>query len=231
MLNLSKDESRLYNFVLEIINEVMDNYGYDYEIGNNQSNRYYTCNIESIKVYNKNKSILEKAELISLGYYLFKRIGLDDIEVSISKNKDICNLLDILEVEYLSNIDNTNLTWNYVINDNILGHGNDNEFNIDINSLLKVLMEYINKDALKRKLDVNILATSEEEKYQALKIAQGIRLNNINVLINSDSASKFAILLNEDDLNKGIITLKDNTLNEEIKLNDSEVIDYLLGNI
>lgn len=231
MLNLNKDESRLYNFVLEIINEVMDNYGYDYVIGDNQSNKYYTSNIENIKVYNKNKDILEKAELISLGYYLFKRIGLDDIEVSICKDKDICNLLDILEVEYLSNIDNPNLTWKYLIDDDILGQGNDNEFKIDIKNLLKVLMININKDALKRKLDVNILAKSEEEKYHALKIAQEIRLNNINALINSDEASKFTISLDEDNLNKGIITLKDNALKEEIKLDESEVIDYLLGNI
>lgn len=231
MLNLSKDESRLYNFAFEVINEVMDNYGYDYVIGKSSENKYYTSNMEVINVTNKNDNILEKVELISLGYYLFKRLGLEDIEVSIKKDENICNMLDILEVEYLSNIDASNMTWKYICDDDVIGSGSNNNFTIDVKKLLDVLMDNINKDALRRKLDVNIIGNSEEEAYHALKIAQDLRLNNINTEINSKYNSKFNINLLDDELKKGIITIKDNALDEEIKIDESEVIDYLLGNI
>lgn len=231
MLNLSKDESRLYNFVMEVINEVMDNYGYDYVIGKSNDNKYYTSNMENIEVYNKNDDTLEISELISLGFYLFKRLGLEDIEVSIKKDENICNMLDILEVEYLSNINASNITWKYIYEDDVIGSGSNNNFTIDVKKLLEVLMNNINKDALRRKLDINILCNSEEERYHALKIAQDLRLNNINTEINSKYNSKFNINLNEDELKKGIISVKDNALGEEIKIDESEVVDYLLGNI
>ena len=89
MISLSKDEARLYNYMMEVIDQVMDNYGYDYVIGKNISKKYYTNNLENINVFNECDSILEKAELISLGYYLFKRLGLEDVELSINKNDEL----------------------------------------------------------------------------------------------------------------------------------------------
>lgn len=231
MLKLSKDESRLYNFAFEVINEVMDNYGYDYVIGESNDNKYYTSNMEEINVINKNNNTLEVSELISLGYYLFKRLSLENIEVSINKDDEICNVLNILEVEYLSNIDSKNTTWKYIYDDDVIGSGSNNAFTIDVKKLLEVLINNINKDALIRKLDVNIIGNSEEEEYHALKIAQDLRLNNINTEINSKYNSKFNINLSDDELKKGIISIKDNALGEEIKIDESEIVDYLLGNI
>ena len=231
MLNLSKDESRLYNFAFEVINEVMDNYGYDYVIGESNDNKYYTSNMEEINVINKNNNTLEVSELISLGFYLFKRLGLDDIEVSINKDDEICNMLNTLEVEYLSNINSKSVTWKYIYDDDVIGKGSNNNFTIDVKKLLEVLMNNINKDALRRKLDVNILCNSEEEACHALKIAQDLRLNNINTEVNSKYNSKFNINLMEDELKKGIISVKDNALDEEIKIDESDIVDYLLGNI
>ena len=231
MLKLSKDESRLYNFAFEVINEVMDNYGYDYVIGESNDNKYYTSNMEEINVINKNNNTLEVSELISLGYYLFKRLGLENIEVSINKDDEICNVLNILEVEYLSNIDSKNTTWKYIYDDDVIGSGSNNAFTIDVKKLLEVLINNINKDALIRKLDVNIIGNSEEEEYHALKIAQDLRLNNINTEINSKYNSKFNINLSDDELKKGIISIKDNALGEEIKIDESEIVDYLLENI
>lgn len=231
MVNLNKDEARLYNFVIEIINQVMDNYGYDYVMGENVGNKYYSNNLESISVFNKNDDLLEKCELISLGYYLFKRLGLEDIELTINKNDEICNLLDILDIEYLNNIDGDKLNWNYVYDDEIIGIGSNNSFKIDIKKMLSILMNNVNKDALKRVVDVNIKANSEEENYHALKIAQNLRLNNVNTLINSDIVSKFDVILNEENLKKGIISVKDNHVDNEIMLDEAEIVDYLLGNI
>lgn len=231
MISLSKDEARLYNYMMEVIDQVMDNYGYDYVIGKNISKKYYTNNLENINVFNECDSILEKAELISLGYYLFKRLGLEDVELSINKNDELCNLLDILDIEYLSNIDSDKLKWNYIYDDEIIGTGSLNNFKVDIKKLLSVLMNNINKDALNRVIDVNIIGNSEEESYHALKIAQDLRLNNINTLINGEYNSKFNVILHEEDLKKGIVSIRDNHLEEEIKIDEAEITEYLLGNI
>lgn len=231
MISLSKDEARLYNYMMEVIDQVMDNYGYDYVMGKNISKKYYTNNLENINVFNECDSILEKAELISLGYYLFKRLGLEDVELSINKNDELCNLLDILDIEYLSNIDSDKLKWNYIYDDEIIGTGSLNGFKVDIKKLLSVLMNNINKDALNRVIDVNIIGNSEEESYHALKIAQDLRLNNINTLINGEYNSKFNVILHEEDLKKGIVSIRDNHLEEEIKIDEAEITDYLLGNI
>ena len=231
MISLSKNEARLYNYMMEVINQVMDNYGYDFIMGKNTNKKYYTNNLENINVFNKDDNLLEKAELISLGYYLFKRLGLEDIELSINKNDELCNLLDILDIEYLSNIDGDKLNWNYVYDDEIIGTGSDNSFKVDIKKLINVLMNNINKDALNRVIDVNVVCNSEEENYHALKIAQDLRLNNINTLINGEYNSKFNVILHEEDLQKGIVSIKDNHLDEEIKIDEAEITDYLLGNI
>ena len=231
MISLSKDEARLYNYMMEVINQVMDNYGYDYVMGKNINKKYYTNNLENINVFNEDDNLLEKAELISLGYYLFKRLGLEDVELSINKNDELCNLLDILDIEYLSNIDGDKLNWNYVYDDEIIGTGSDNSFKVDIKKLINVLMNNINKDDLNRVIDVNVVCNSEEENYHALKIAQDLRLNNINTLINGEYNSKFNVILHEEDLQKGIVSIKDNHLDEEIKIDEAEITDYLLGNI
>lgn len=231
MISLSKNEARLYNYMMEVINQVMDNYGYDFIMGKNANKKYYTNNLENIHVFNEDDNLLEKAELISLGYYLFKRLGLEDVELSINKNDELCNLLDILDIEYLSNIDGDKLNWNYVYDDEIIGTGSDNSFKVDIKKLINVLMNNINKDALNRVIDVNVVCNSEEENYHALKIAQDLRLNNINTLINGEYNSKFNVILHEEDLQKGIVSIKDNHLDEEIKIDEAEITDYLLGNI
>ena len=171
MISLSKDEARLYNYMMEVIDQVMDNYGYDYVIGKNISKKYYTNNLENIN--------------------LFKRLGLEDVELSINKNDELCNLLDILDIEYLSNIDSDKLKWNYIYDDEIIGTGSLNSFKVDIKKLLSVLM------------------------------------NNINGEYNS----KFNVILHEEDLKKGIVSIKDNHLEEEIKIDEAEITDYLLGNI
>ncbi len=231
MMNLNKDEARLYNFVIEIINQVMDNYGYDIVLGKEKSNKCYTSDFENIYVFNENDTIYDKAELISLGYYLFKRLGLEDIELSINKNDELCDLLDILDIEYLTNLNDNDLVWNYVFENVIIGSGSNNSFKLDIKKLINQLMKKINIDALQRIIDVNIKAVSEEELYHALKVAQDLRLNNINVLINKKNDSKFDILLKDEDLKKGIITVRDNHVNEEFKIDESEIVDYILGNI
>ena len=89
----------------------------------------------------------------------------------------------------------------------------------------------IRDNALDVNVDVCIIGVSEEESFNALKIAQDLRMNNINVVINEKVNSKFNILLDDENLNKGIITIKDNYTSEEINLDEADVIEYILGNI
>ena len=79
---------------------------------------------------------------------------------------------------------------------------------------------------------------------QAIILAQNLRLNNVITEINSNNLSlksqfkiadnlkaKFLVILNSDDLNKGLINVKDNATKEEIKIDESEIVDWILGNI
>ena len=64
-----------------------------------------------------------------------------------------------------------------------------------------------------------------------LKIAQELRMNNINVVLNEKVNSKFNINLDDETLSKGIVSIKDNYTNEEIKLDEADILEYVLGNI
>ena len=56
-------------------------------------------------------------------------------------------------------------------------------------------------------------------------------MNNINVVLNEKVNSKFNILLDDENLIKGIISIKDNYTEEVIKIDEADVLEYILGNI
>lgn len=235
-MTLSGKKTRLYNYLIEILNQHMDNYNYVFVIGKSDSNKYYTNNLEDIEIHVKNSDdLVSDVEAISLGYNLFKRFGLEDIELSISCNDEILNLLEVLEIYCVNNIESNELTWNYIYEDVIVGVGckNNNEINIKINieTLINEVMNIIRDNALDVNIDVIIIGISEEESYHALKIAQDLRMNNINVVLNEKVNSKFNILLDDENLIKGIISIKDNYTEEVIKIDEADVLEYILGNI
>lgn len=235
-MTLSGKKTRLYNYLIEILNQHMDNYNYVFVIGKSDSNKYYTNNLEDIEIHAKNSDdLVSDVEAISLGYNLFKRFGLEDIELSISCNDEILNLLEVLEIYCVNNIESNELTWNYIYEDVIMGVGckNNNEINIKINieTLINEVMNIIRDNALDVNIDVSIIGISEEESYHALKIAQDLRMNNINVVLNEKVNSKFNILLDDENLIKGIISIKDNYTEEVIKIDEADVLEYILGNI
>ena len=43
--------------------------------------------------------------------------------------------------------------------------------------------------------------------------------------------ARMLILLNSEDLQKGLITVKDNITKEETKIDENEIIDYMVSNI
>lgn len=230
-MKLNSKDGRLYNSIIEVINQVMDNYDYDFLVGCN-SNKYYTCDYENITVINNNDNIINIVEVISLGYYLFERLGLEDIELNINCNKEISNMLMNLDIDLISNESN-DLSFKYLVDDEVIASGVKNEgikINISAEKLINVISKRLISDALDKVIDVNINASGIEEEYHAIKIAQDLRLNNINVVINKTGA-KFDILLDENNLSLGILLVKDNRTNEEIKLDEAEIVDYMLGNI
>lgn len=231
MINLNSKNGRLYNSIIEVVNQVMDNYDYDFVIGSNMD-KYYTNDLENIEIVNKIDNIYNIVEVISLGYYLCVRLGLEDIELDINCNKEISDMLMNLDIELIYKESNE-LSFEMKIDDEVIGKGiNDNGINIkfSIEKLINVINKRLINNALDKVIDVNIVANSEEEKFHAVKIAQDLRLNNINVVINKDNA-KFDIVLDENNLNLGILNVKDNKTNEEIKLDEAEIVDYMLGNI
>lgn len=235
-MTLSGKKTRLYNYLIEILNQHMDNYNYVFVIGKSDSNKYYTNNLEDIEIHVKNSDdLVSDVEAISLGYNLFKRFGLENIELSISCNDEILNLLEVLEIYCVNNIESNELTWNYIYEDVIVGvgckHNNEISIKINIETLINEVMNIIRDNALDVNIDVSIIGISEEESYHALKIAQDLRMNNINVVLNEKVNSKFNILLDDENLIKGIISIKDNYTEEVIKIDEADVLEYILGNI
>lgn len=230
-MKLNSKDGRLYNSIIEVVNQVMDNYDYDFLVGCN-SDKYYTYDYENITVINNNDNIINIVESISLGYYLFERLGLEDIELNINCNKEISNMLMNLDIDLISS-ESDNLSFKYLVDDEVIASGVKNEgikINISVEKLINVISKRLISDALDKVIDVNINAFGIEEEYHAIKIAQDLRLNNINVVINKTGA-KFDILLDENNLSLGILLVKDNRTNEEIKLDEAEIVDYMLGNI
>lgn len=117
-------------------------------------------------------------------------------------------------------------------------------FAMGLERIILNIKENIDSKNLDQAVDVYIMSVNEEEKIHALQIAQYLRLNNIATEINSNNLSmksqfkvadslhaKFLIILNSEDLQKGLINIKDNATKEEIKIDESVVVDWLLGNI
>ena len=96
----------------------------------------------------------------------------------------------------------------------------------------------------KRPLDCYILYVNEEEKIKAIMLAQDLRISAVSVEYDTTGRSlksqfkeadrnhaRLLILLNSEDLQKGLITIKDNVTKEEKKIDENEIIDYIVSNI
>ena len=117
-------------------------------------------------------------------------------------------------------------------------------FAMGIERIILNIKENIEVKNLDQAVDVYIMSVSDEEKIRALEIAQYLRLNNVATEINSCNLSmksqfkiadrlqaKFLIILNNEDLQKGLVNIKDNATKKEIKVDEAEVVDWILGNI
>lgn len=118
------------------------------------------------------------------------------------------------------------------------------EWTANTEKVIKVL-KVINKDKeIYDTMDVYVIAKTEEERLTAIKLVQDLRWSDVKVEMDvldcdKDSQLKEAdklrarqlVLLNNDDLNKGLITIKDNLTKDEVKVDEMEVIDYIISNL
>ena len=117
-------------------------------------------------------------------------------------------------------------------------------FVFGIERIINELNNLISDNDLDKSIDAYILSLNDEENIHALTLAQDLRLNGLIVETNTNNLSMksqfkiadqlhatFLVILNSEDLQKGIITIKDNATKEEYKLDESEVVDWLIGNI
>ena len=97
---------------------------------------------------------------------------------------------------------------------------------------------------IKKEIEVYVMYVSEEEKLHAVDIVQSLRLNGVVVETNTLEKglkgqfkeadrlnAKLLVILNDEDLKKGLVNVKDNATKEETKVDISEVVDYIIGNL
>ncbi len=109
---------------------------------------------------------------------------------------------------------------------------------------LMIVLKKLRAEEIKNAIDVYVLAVNEEEKITALKLVQDLRWSEVKCEMDTLDRSlkaqfkqadrlgaRLLILLNSEELQKGIITVKDNLTHEETKVDESEILDYIISNM
>lgn len=113
-----------------------------------------------------------------------------------------------------------------------------------IDRLITILKE-INKDKeIDTSIDVYIMAVNKEERITAMRLAQDLRWCEVKVemdFLDKNLKAQFKaadrlkartlVILNSEELSKGIMTVKDNLTHEETKVDENEIIDYIISNL
>ena len=113
-----------------------------------------------------------------------------------------------------------------------------------IDRLIMVLKELNKEKELDRGVDVYVMAVNEEEKLTAMRLVQDLRWCEVkcdmDMLDRSLKAqfkqadrlnARILVILNNEDLQKGLITVKDNITKEESKIDENEILDYIISNL
>ena len=113
-----------------------------------------------------------------------------------------------------------------------------------IDRLIMVLKELNKEKELDRGVDVYVMAVNEEEKLTAMRLVQDLRWCEVkcdmDMLDRSLKAqfkqadrlnARILVILNSEDLQKGLITVKDNITKEESKIDENEILDYIISNL
>ena len=113
-----------------------------------------------------------------------------------------------------------------------------------IDRLIMVLKELNKEKELDRGVDVYVMAVNEEEKLTAMRLVQDLRWCEVkcdmDMLDRSLKAqfkqadrlnARILVILNSEDLQKGLITVKDNITKEESKIDENEILYYIISNL
>ena len=117
-------------------------------------------------------------------------------------------------------------------------------FACGVDRLMIVLQELNKEKEIKNTIDVYVMAINEEEKITALRLVQDLRWSEIKTemdTLNRGLKAQFKqadrlnarllVILNSEDLQKGMITVKDNLTKEETKVDENEILDYIISNL
>ncbi len=197
-------------------------------------------------------------EAISLTYRFLEEIGFSDLLVKVNTNSnEILEHLNYLDVDYELNDqtekkleDNISMVFEIMSDNNeVLCQGEFDEkkeqiySTIDLNLLMDLLPSISNLKEEKR-IDVYVTSKSEEEKLTAIRLVQDLRWSEIITEMNyqeeemeeqlkeaNDLNARIIIKLNSEDLKKGLITVQDNLTKEETKVDENEILDYVISNL
>ncbi|MCM1053534.1 MAG: His/Gly/Thr/Pro-type tRNA ligase C-terminal domain-containing protein [Ruminococcus sp.] len=224
---------------------------YSYEgfiIDNNETNIFGTLAIDVDTIY-------QDAEFISMYYRTLEELGFEDLAVNIKVNNSyditkLQNYLEYLEVDYETNETSNNiLEFTITYDDTLLSAGIKTinkdityiEGYVNIDDLVNLLSE---EKEIAKEAQIYIVADTEEERITAMRLAQDLRWCEIKTFVDTinlsrdkqlaiaeeNNASKI-VLINADDLNKGLIAVRDNYLKEDTKVDENEIIDYIVSNL
>ncbi len=117
-------------------------------------------------------------------------------------------------------------------------------FACGIDRIIAMLKEIDLYKSIQREIDCYVMYVSEEEKLHAIDIVQSLRLNGVVTETNSLNKNlkaefneadrlnaKLLIILNNEDLKMGLVNVKDNHTKEEVKVDISEIVDYIVSNL
>ena len=207
----------------------------DNEILKNVPNILDYLNIESSKRF---KTILSYLDLLDVDY---------EVDSNIVRGLDYYNHTVFEFTTDLKDLGNANTLgaggrYNNLVNE--LG-GPDipavgMAFGLD--RLVTVLNTINETDRLNSGIDVFVMYVNEEEKLKALSLVQDLRMSGLKVETENNNRglkaqfkeadrfmAKALIILNSDDLSRGLINVKDNITKEETKVDETEIIDYIVS--
>ena len=248
-----------YNY--ELVSPATKEINKEIEAIKSEPSKFYYNELEAMGITSIGfTSRMIDAEIISLAYRFLEEIGITDLTIKINtKEKELLNHLNYLDVDYEQN-DKTevSLSEDNVMAFEIVTEKEDREVvlcsgtrannnivtvSIPTEKVVEIL-ESISNIKTDKAIDIYITATSEEEKLTAIRLIQDIRWSEITAemdyleknleeqLKEADKLNaRMVILLNNEDLQKGMITVKDNLTKEETKVDESEILDYIISNL
>ena len=204
------------------------------------------------------KTSLIDAEMISMAYRILEEMAVPNLTVKINtSDHSLLDYLDYLDIDYEVNNDikenDTSLTFELISmtenQEQVIGSGkkdikkNITSFSINKENLRNVLEEVANFKETKS-IDVYITSTTLEETLTAIRLIQDLRWSEIITEMDYQNRSleeqleeastlnaRMVIKLNSEDLKKGLITVEDYLTKEETKVDENEILDYIISNL